>query len=65
MTMTPVRNVTDYPVLITPAAVAEMFRVDVKTVRTWEKKGRLRRAGNGPLRFAEHEVRALYAGSAT
>lgn len=51
--------------LLTPAEVAGMFRVDVKTVTRWAKAGKLsavRTLGNH-RRYRESEVRALLQGS--
>jgi excisionase family DNA binding protein len=47
--------------LLTPAEVAELFRVDPKTVSRWAKAGKLRsvRTPGGFHRFASSEVRAL------
>lgn len=49
------------PRLLTPAEVASIFRVDVKTVSRWAKEGRLTsiRTPGGHYRFAEVEVRTL------
>ena len=50
--------------LLTPAEVAEMFRVDPKTVTRWASAGRLAsiRTPGGHRRFRESEVRALLDG---
>lgn len=47
--------------LLTPAEVAQMFRVDPKTVSRWAKAGKLRsiRTPGGFHRFAPSEVLAL------
>jgi excisionase family DNA binding protein len=50
--------------LLTPQEVAQMFRVDPKTVTRWAKAGKLtsiRTLGNH-RRYREAEVRALLAG---
>jgi excisionase family DNA binding protein len=51
--------------LLTPSEVAEMFRVDPKTVTRWAKAGRLSsvRTLGGHRRFREAEVRGLLAAS--
>ncbi len=48
-------------VLLTPAEVAALFRVDPKTVTRWANQRRIRsiRTLGGHRRFWEHEVRAL------
>lgn len=53
-----------YDALLTPAEVANMFRVDPKTVTRWAKAGRLSsiRTLGGHRRFREVEVRALLRG---
>lgn len=50
--------------LLTPAEVAEMFRVDPKTVARWAKAGKLSAARTlgGHRRYRELEVRALLDG---
>lgn len=47
--------------LLTPAEVADMFRVDPKTVSRWAKAGRISavRTPGGHRRFREAEVLAL------
>ena len=47
--------------LLTPGEVAEMFRVDPKTVTRWAAAGRISsiRTPGGHRRFLESEVRAL------
>jgi excisionase family DNA binding protein len=47
--------------LLTPAEVAQMFRVDPKTVTRWAKAGKLTsiRTLGGHRRFKEAEVLAL------
>jgi excisionase family DNA binding protein len=49
--------------LLTPAEVAQMFRVDPKTVTRWAKKGKLTsiRTLGGHRRYREAEVRDLLA----
>ena len=51
----------EHEVLLTPAEVAAMFRVDPKTVTRWAKAGRLNavRTLGGHRRYRESEVRAL------
>jgi len=48
-------------VLLTPAEVAKMFRVDPKTVTRWAKAGKLTaiRTLGGHRRFRRSEVQAL------
>jgi excisionase family DNA binding protein len=52
---------TETEALLTPAEVAEMFRVDPKTVTRWAKAGKLTsiRTLGGHRRYREAEVRAL------
>jgi excisionase family DNA binding protein len=47
--------------LLTPAEVAELFRVDPKTVQRWAKAGKLTsiRTLGGHRRYRESEVRRL------
>lgn len=49
--------------LMTPGEVAELFRVDPKTVTRWAAAGRIGsiRTPGGHRRFRESEVRALLA----
>jgi len=51
----------DPPRLMTPAEVAELFRVDVKTVTRWGQDGKLTstRTPGGHRRYYETEVMAL------
>ncbi len=53
--------------LMTPAEVAELFRVDPKTVSRWAKAGKLSavRTLGGHRRFRESEVRRLLAPTAS
>ena len=48
-------------VLLTPSEVAELFRVDPKTVTRWAKAGKLTsiRTLGGHRRFKESEVKSL------
>ena len=50
--------------LLTPGEVAQLFRVDPKTVTRWAAAGRINsiRTPGGHRRFRETEVRALLAG---
>jgi excisionase family DNA binding protein len=50
-------------VLLTPAEVASMFRVDPKTVTRWAKAGKISaiRTLGGHRRYREAEVRKLLA----
>lgn len=52
--------------LLTPAEVAELFRVDPKTVTRWAKTGKLSsiRTLGGHRRYWESEVRGLLEASA-
>jgi len=52
--------------LLTPGEVAQLFRVDPKTVTRWASAGRLGsiRTPGGHRRFRESEVRALLRGGA-
>lgn len=51
----------DQEVLLTPAEVATLFRVDPKTVTRWAKSGKLTsiRTLGGHRRYKESEVKAL------
>jgi len=51
----------DTEALLTPAEVAELFRVDPKTVTRWAKAGKLTslRTLGGHRRYRESEVRNL------
>lgn len=50
--------------LLTPAEVADLFRVDPKTVTRWARAGKISciRTLGGHRRFRESEVRGLIAG---
>ncbi len=50
--------------LLTPGEVAQLFRVDPKTVTRWAAAGRISslRTPGGHRRFREREVRALLDG---
>ena len=52
---------SDQEVLLTPAEVASLFRVDPKTVTRWAKAGKLTsiRTLGGHRRYKESEVKAL------
>ena len=52
------------PDLLTPAEVAEMFRVNVKSVGRWAKSGKLTsvRTLGGHRRFHRAEIEALLRG---
>ena len=51
----------DGPKLLTPSEVAELFRVDPKTVTRWAKAGKLTalRTMGGHRRYSEDEVRSM------
>lgn len=51
--------------LLTPGEVAQLFRVDPKTVTRWAAAGRISsiRTPGGHRRFRETEVRALLSGA--
>jgi excisionase family DNA binding protein len=52
---------SEQEVLLTPAEVASLFRVDPKTVTRWAKSGKLTsiRTLGGHRRYKESEVKAL------
>ena len=52
---------SDHEVLLTPAEVASLFRVDPKTVTRWAKSGKLTsiRTLGGHRRYKESEVKEL------
>ncbi len=52
---------SDQEVLLTPAEVASLFRVDPKTVTRWAKAGKLTsiRTLGGHRRYKESEVKQL------
>ncbi|MCS6711340.1 helix-turn-helix domain-containing protein [Brachybacterium sp. EF45031] len=52
---------TDLDVLLTPAEVAKLFRVDPKTVTRWAQAGKLSsiRTLGGHRRYRRHEVENL------
>lgn len=56
---------TETESLLTPSEVANLFRVDPKTVTRWAKAGKLTsiRTLGGHRRYRESEVRDLLAGS--
>jgi excisionase family DNA binding protein len=55
----------DAEALLTPAEVAQLFRVDPKTVTRWANAGKLTsmRTLGGHRRYRESEVRNLMGGS--
>ena len=57
----------DQEVLLTPSEVAQMFRVDPKTVTRWAKAGKLTaiKTLGGHRRYRESEVRSLLATNKT
>ena len=57
---------SDQEVLLTPAEVASLFRVDPKTVTRWAKSGKLTsiRTLGGHRRYKESEVKALLSSTA-
>ena len=59
--MVVMNRLTDAEVLLTPAEVAALFRVDPKTVTRWAKAGKLTsiRTLGGHRRFRESEVQDL------
>ena len=59
--MVDMNRLTDAEVLLTPAEVAALFRVDPKTVTRWAKSGKLTsiRTLGGHRRYKESEVKAL------
>jgi excisionase family DNA binding protein len=54
---------SEQEILLTPAEVASLFRVDPKTVTRWAKSGKLTsiRTLGGHRRYKESEVKALLA----
>ena len=54
---------SEQEVLLTPAEVASLFRVDPKTVTRWAKAGKLTsiRTLGGHRRYKESEVKSLLA----
>ena len=52
---------TEHEVLLTPAEVAKLFRVDPKTVTRWAKAGKLTaiRTLGGHRRYRKSEVQTL------
>jgi len=56
----------DQEVLLTPAEVAKLFRVDPKTVTRWAKAGKLTaiRTLGGHRRYRRSEVHLLLSGGA-
>lgn len=58
-------NVSESEVLLTPAEVAALFRVDPKTVTRWAKAGKLNaiRTLGGHRRYRESEVKQYLGGT--
>jgi excisionase family DNA binding protein len=58
------RTITEPSRLLTPAEVAALFRVDVKTVTRWANTGRLTtiRTLGGHRRFREDEINVVLNG---
>lgn len=58
-------HAVDAEALLTPAEVAQLFRVDPKTVSRWAKTGKLTslRTLGGHRRYRESEVRNLLRGA--
>jgi excisionase family DNA binding protein len=56
-----IRNSSDQEILLTPAEVAALFRVDPKTVTRWAKAGKLTaiRTLGGHRRYRQSEVATL------
>ena len=59
--MVDMNRLTEAEVLLTPAEVAALFRVDPKTVTRWAQAGKLTsiRTLGGHRRYRESEVREL------
>lgn len=59
--MTTPRTAMNSPRLLTPAEVAELFRVDPKTVTRWARAGKLSaiKTLGGHRRYLEDEVMAI------
>ena len=59
--MVDMNRLTDAEVLLTPAEVAALFRVDPKTVTRWAKAGKLSpvKTLGGHRRYHAHEVHEL------
>jgi len=59
--MVDMNRLTEAEVLLTPAEVAALFRVDPKTVTRWAQAGKLTsiRTLGGHRRYRESEVRDL------
>jgi excisionase family DNA binding protein len=57
------RQSLEHEVLLTPAEVAKLFRVDPKTVTRWAKSGKLTaiRTLGGHRRYRRSEVQSLLA----
>ena len=63
--MVVMNRLTDAEVLLTPAEVAALFRVDPKTVTRWAKAGKLTaiRTLGGHRRYRQSDVQALLKSS--
>lgn len=59
------KNRLEPGLLLTPAEVAALFRVDPKTVNRWVREGKIEslRTPGGHRRFRSEEVKALLEGS--
>lgn len=64
MAITPKPGLAETDRLLTPAEVADVFRVDPKTVTRWASGGRIEsiRTPGGHRRFRESEIRSLLKG---
>lgn len=57
-------RISEQEILLTPAEVAKLFRVDPKTVTRWAKAGKLTaiRTLGGHRRYRQSEVQSLLKG---
>jgi excisionase family DNA binding protein len=58
-------RISEQEILLTPAEVAKLFRVDPKTVTRWAKAGKLTavRTLGGHRRYRQSEVQSLLRGT--